>query len=318
MRNYLGRDDHRFNRLSSFLYWEGNLEAKKIHQIKRNVYYIETESGSKYILKGHSNAQNVKQQWEFFDRVHSSKIISFVRFPNGKREITTGTNYSWTLSPFVIGRKLNYESENDRKKAVETIKFFHEQANQVFVKNMVRKQLFYQRWMNRMERFKATKEIFEKYGYSYIYDEVMLMMKKYLDVVSDYPWYHDQIAAERNGSWVHGDIASHNFIQNESTYLIDFDLLQCTVQMYDYIQLGQRFLPSIEWDLDTLVSYNMVEDQNLERYLYSVFVPSDLLREWMHFLMKKRTISIEDYLQKMEIEWSQRKKFLHQVRKTIK
>lgn len=279
---------------------------------------METVSGAKYVLKGHSNTQNLKQQWEFFERIHSNKIVSFVRFPNGKKEITTGTKYSWTISPFIIGRKLNYESERDRIKAVRTIKLFHEQANQIRVKNMVRKQLFYKRWITRMDRFKETSEIFEKHGYNYLFQDIMLMMKKYLEVVSNYPWYKDQLNAERKGSWVHGDVASHNFIQNESTYLIDFDLLQCTAQIYDYIQLGQRFLPCINWDIDKLVAYNMVEDYDLERYIFSVFVPSDLMREWMHYLMKKRTISIESYLRKMDLEWAQRKNFLLHAQNIIK
>lgn len=318
MSKTLGRDDHRFNRLSSFLYWEGKLEASKIHQIKRNVYYVETASGEKYVLKGHSNAINVRQQWEFFDQSRSNKIVSFIRFPNGKREITTGTKYSWTISPYQIGRKLNYDLEIDRKKAVQTIKVFHEHSKQIFVTNMIRKQLFYHRWLSRMDRFKQTREIFDKYGYLYLYDEVINMMNKYLTIVSEYPWYKDQVEAERNGCWVHGDVASHNFIQNESTFLIDFDLLQCTPQIYDFIQLGQRFLPSINWDLDKLLAYQMVEDHNLERFLYSVFVPSDVIREWMHYLKNKRTISIEEYIKQMEMEWMQRRNFLQQTRNMLR
>ena len=311
MSYHLSRDDQRINRLSSFLHWEGSLEAKKIHPIKRNIYYIEASSGDKYVLKGHSNTSNMRQQWDFFERIRSKGVVPFVRYPNGKKEISTGTNFSWTLAPYVSGRKLNYEVEEDRRRAVVFLKKFHADASQIFVKNMLRKQLFYKRWHARLYKFSETEQIFERNGYKALYNDIILLMKKYLEIVENYPWYKDQLNAERNGLWVHGDVASHNFIQNEKTFIIDFDLLHCSPQIYDYIQLGQRFLPHINWDVESLLGYNMVEDGELDKYLNSIFIPSDLIREWLHFLTRKRLVSVEDYMEKMEIEWIKRKEFLY-------
>ncbi|WP_042146144.1 phosphotransferase [Paucisalibacillus sp. EB02] len=311
MSYHLSRDDQRFNRLSSFLYWEGNLEAKKIHPIKRNIYYIETASGEKFVLKGHSNTSNMRQQWEFFERIHSKNVVPFVRYPNGKKEISTGTNYSWTISSYVSGRKLNYEAAEDRKRAINLLKKFHAEATQVFVRNLLRKQPFYKRWHARHYKFLETEQIFERNGYLTLFNDISFMMKKYLEIVESYHWYKEQLDAERNGLWVHGDVASHNFIQNGKTYMIDFDLLHCTPQIYDYIQLGQRFLPHVNWDIEQLVGYKMVKDEELEKYINSVFVPSDLVREWLHFLTRKRRVSVEDYMETMEMEWISRKEFLN-------
>jgi hypothetical protein len=314
LSNQLSRDDQQFNRLSSFLYWEGNLEAKKIHPIKRNIYYIEDASGEKYVLKGHSNTSNMRQQWEFFDRIQSRNVVPFVRYPNGKKEITTGTNYSWTISPYVSGRKLNYQTVEDRKRVMILLKKFHAEANQIFVRKLLRKQPFYKRWHARLYRFLETEQIFERNGYLTLFNDISYMMKKYLEIVESYSWYKDQLDAERKGLWVHGDVASHNFIQNGKTYMIDFDLLHCTPQIYDYIQLGQRFLPHINWDLEQLIGYEMVEDDELEKFINSVFIPSDLVREWLHFLTRKRRVSIADYMKTMEIEWISRKDFLNKAR----
>lgn len=318
MSNHLSRDDQPFNRLSSFLYWEGNLEAKKIHPIKRNIYYIEIASGEKYVLKGHSNTSNMRQQWEFFERIQSRNVVPFERYPNGKKEITTGTNYSWTISPYVSGRKLNYQTAEDRKRVMILLKRFHAEANQIYVKKLLRKQPFYKRWHARLYRFLETEQIFERNGYLTLYNDISYMMKKYLEIVESYSWYKEQLDAERNGSWVHGDVASHNFIQNEKTYMIDFDLLHCTPQIYDYIQLGQRFLPYINWDIETLLGYDMVEDVELEKFINSVFIPSDLVREWLHFLTRKRRVSIEDYMETMELEWISRKEFLNKAKLILK
>ncbi|GGA69291.1 phosphotransferase [Ornithinibacillus halotolerans] len=319
MSKFLERDDHRINRLSSFLYWEGNLETKKVHPIKRNIYYIETTSGDAYVLKGHSNMNNVQQQWEFFNRIQSNHIVPFTKFPNGKKEITAGTKYSWTISPYISGRKLNYKSPVDRNRAVSTIKKFHYQASGIYVNHFIRKQLFFTRWDARQEKFLSTEEIFEKLGFMKLFQDMNILMKKYIHVVSSYDWKKEQLEAERKGCWVHGDVASHNYLlKNEQTYLIDFDLLHCTSQLYDVIQLGQRFLPNIDWDVNTLLQYNMVKEEEIERFLYSVFIPSDMVREWLHFLTKKRRITVHSYLEIMENEWIKRKEFLKESIKLIK
>ncbi|MEN2765867.1 phosphotransferase [Ornithinibacillus xuwenensis] len=314
----LRRDDNRNNRLSSFLLWEGNLETSKIHPIKRNVYFIEENTGRKLILKGHSNEINMKQQWEFFESIRSKEIVPFLRFPNGKKEITTGTNYFWTISPYVSGRKLNYKYQEDRKRAIDTLKKFHQKAQEIHVKNMVRKQLFYKRWTIRLNKFKETEHIFYKYRFEKLFNDITSTMSQYIDIVSRYPWFQEQLDAERKGIWVHGDVASHNFIQNEHTFIIDFDLLQSTSQIYDYIQLGQRFLPFIDWDAEKLLAYNVVTDVDVEKYLLSVFIPSDLLREWLHFLNRSIPNNLYTYLQSLEEEWIKRKKFLNMSKIMVK
>ncbi|HAM81415.1 phosphotransferase [Ornithinibacillus bavariensis] len=318
MRKQLSRDDNHYDRLSSFLLWEGNLEIKKLHQIKRNIYYLEANTGKQYILKGHSNLLNMRQQWDFFNKAKSKSIVPFVRFPNGKKEILTGTNYGWTISPYITGRKLNYQHPGDRLLAVSTIKKFHQDAKNITVKNPIKKQLFYRRWHVRLNKFLETEYIFQKYGYENLFRDIVWMMNRYLDIVSTYSWNHDQKEAEIEGRWVHGDVASHNFIHNERTVLIDFDLLHCTTQLYDFIQLGQRFLPNINWKLDRLLQYNMASERELAKFLYSVFIPSDVLREWMHYLKSKRRLSVSSYLQTMEEEWIKRKEFLNTSKVMLK
>lgn len=318
MSNQLSRGDNQFHRLSSFLRWEGDLDAKNIQGIKQNVYYIEEMNGNKYILKGHSNEQAMKQQWQFFDQINARAVVGFVHFPNGKRKITAGTKYYWTISPYIAGRKLLFQRKEDRQNAVDTVKDFHSNAQHIYVKNPIKKQLFYKRWNMRLYKFSLTEHIFKEYGYSSLFHDITQTMKMYVSIVSNYAWYKDQLEAERKGEWVHGDVASHNFIKNSQTYLIDFDLLQCTTKLYDYIQLGQRFLPHINWDVHQLLNYQMVDESDLERFLYSVFIPSDLLREWLHFLNRGTRTGAKDYLETMEDEWINRKKFLNMSKIVVK
>src|SRR5690625_6671391 len=90
-------------------------------------------------------------------------------------------------------------------------------------------------------------------------------------------WEKDEKEARLNGEWVHGDVASHNFIQNEQTFMIDFDLLRCGSQLYDYIQLGQRCLPHINWDIGDLLAYDMVSERDVRKWLSAIIMPSDVI-----------------------------------------
>ncbi|MFD2046206.1 phosphotransferase [Ornithinibacillus salinisoli] len=313
------RDDKDIDRLSSFLYWEGNFRLKELKPIKNDVLLITSDNLERYILKRHSNKKNITQQWEFFSKINAEMITPFVRFPNGRKIISDENHFYWTLTPFIQGRKLNYISPIDRKTAVQTLRNFHRNASEVFVENRVNKQLFYLRWYNRLQTFKKTEYLFLKFGYENLYKDITKKTEQSIQLVATYPWKLIQRQAEESGIWVHGDVASHNFIQNERTYLIDFDLLLCTSQIYDYIQLGQRFLPYVNWDIDQLLTYRMVEDSDVPIWLMAIAIPSDVLREWLHYLSHQRSDrSIDNYLTEMEKNWMKRKDFVKMAKLVVK
>ncbi|MUK86987.1 hypothetical protein GMD78_01040 [Ornithinibacillus sp. L9] len=319
MSNNKHRDDNNYDRLSSFLYWEGSLETKDINRIKDNVFLIKDNTGEGYIFKRHKNINNVKQQWDFFSQIKMKSIAPFVRYPNGRKIITDGNHNIWTLTPYIPGIKLNYRSQTDRKEAVLALKKFHDKASSIYVQNQVQKGLFYLRWYDRLKTFQKTEYFFVKYGYENLYKDIVKITEQYIQLVSRFPWKREQRYAEEQGLWVHGDVASHNFIRYNRIYLIDFDLLACTTQLYDYIQLGQRFLPYIRWDIDQLESYKMIDDRYIPIWLLSIAIPSDVLREWLHYLYQHRSgYAIKEYLEEMEKNWIKRQNFMKMTKKMLK
>ncbi|WP_163970118.1 phosphotransferase [Oceanobacillus halotolerans] len=312
------RDDNYFYRLYSFLYKEGNLELKHVQTIKKNVFLIEDRDNKKLILKKYQKGDIVKQQWEFFKQIHDRGIISFLPFPNGKEMIHDKHAY-WTIAPYINGESISYRNEADRIEALHRLRLFHQKATSVYIDHPIKRDPFYVRWSQRLMRFKKTRYIFEKWGYENLYHDIVQTTAIYLRLVAKFPWDQDIDHAIRNGIWVHGDVASHNFLKyREKVYLIDFDLLALNPQIYDYIQLGQRFLPHVNWNVDKLLTYKMVPESETRRWLLTLFIPSDMFREWLHFLSRNYPNNIQHYLQSLEKQWIKRKRFLEEINLMLK
>ncbi|WP_188453522.1 phosphotransferase [Virgibacillus oceani] len=317
MSSNSSRDELKTNRLSSFLYREGKLRIAKAAPIKSTVILVETETGSKFILKKHSKKVVVDQQWEFFANGRSSVVIPFIRFPNGKKFLVTSEHY-WTIAPFVEGIKLNYGLISDRKACITTLRSFHDNAQGIKVSNPIKRKLFYNRWYNRLQSFKRTNEYFVKNGFESLFTDIVQTTETQLLIVSELPWRKLEQKAEQQHSWIHGDVASHNFIRNNNIYLIDFDLLAQSPIIYDYIQLAQRFLPHLDWDLEALLAYQMVEENQFKNWILAMAVPSDVLREWLHYLSGSSPMPIHHYLTDMEKEWIKRQEFLKNAKSMLK
>ncbi|OZU89837.1 hypothetical protein CIL03_01480 [Virgibacillus indicus] len=304
-------------RLSSFLYQEGKLEVDKISFIKPNVFRVATIKGENLVLKSHRRKDVMEQQWAFFERMNYSNAVSFKYFPNEKMFIADKNNY-WTIAPYIRGEKLNYNRKTDRQKAVEALKNFHSKATGIYIQQPVYRELFIIRWIQRLSLFKKTEHLFAENGFKSLYKDIVQTMETQLRYLEQFPWHFFEKEALQKGSWIHGDSASHNFIKNSQVYMIDFDLLHCTNQLYDYIQLGQRFLSYLNWDLDELLSYRMAEEMELKPWLYAILIPSDLLREWLYFLKSDSSTPIEEYLSQMEQSLSNRASFLKKAKLVLK
>ncbi|MBP1968787.1 hypothetical protein J2Z83_000881 [Virgibacillus natechei] len=309
--NLTQRDEVK-DRLSSFLFKEGGLSIHDLFCINFTVFYIQTTDGEEFLLKRHNKKDSVEQQWDFFTGIGKSNVIPFQGYPNG-RKIISMNNYYWTISPFIQGKKLDYNSTEDRKQVVTSLQEFHYRAQGIHLEKPLTKELLFIRWYQRLLLFKKTSSIFKENGFENLYKDIVQTTVTHLRFVTQFPWEEYERKAKNQGRWIHGDVASHNFLRNKTdkrTYLIDFDLLQCTTPLYDYIQLGQRFLPYLRWDPEKLLSFKMVQDSEIKPWLYAVFIPSDILREWLHFLYKKPVSSPSHYLSQMEKTWVKRQDFV--------
>ncbi len=304
-------------RLSSFLLKEGELHPEEISRINSDVFYLKTADSAQYVLKRHRKKVSSEQQWDFFEAIDEVNIIPFIRFPNGRR-IISGDGY-WTLAEYQQGKRLRYTRDADRSAAVQALKSFHEKAEGIHLQAQIKRGSYFFRAGQRLELFKKTHPFFELYGFENLYSDIVQQTALYLERSSAFSWEIREEQEKEQGKWMHGDVASHNFLHSgDQTFLLDFDLLQQTTQLYDYIQLAQRFLPCLNWDPEQLFRYRMVADSDMKPWLYAVGIPSDVLREWLHQLQTKEKSSLLVYLEKMETNWIERRYFLKKAEGMLK
>ncbi|WP_407269580.1 phosphotransferase [Radiobacillus sp. PE A8.2] len=315
MNKEYSRDDSFIDRLASFFKESGWLNINFVKPIKNHVLYTVTEDGNAYILKGYRSKRILEQQWQFFEVVDRTSY-TFIRFPNGSQYIK-GYGFYWTMSPYIKGESLDYSVEEDRIAAVETIANFHHSSAGVVLDHPRLNPPLYLKWKSRIGRLEATELILKKHGYTALYQDIVTVMNMLLERFSQLDWHVIEKKAVDLSTWIHGDVASHNFLRDnkKQVHLIDFDLLSLSPQTYDYIQLGQRFLPYLESDLHTLLNHslsNKVADK--ETWLLGVAIPADIIREWGYFLQSEpMEEDINDYLIQLTEEWMQRKKFVEAV-----
>ncbi|QKY69570.1 phosphotransferase [Lentibacillus sp. CBA3610] len=317
MSDSIQGDEMNADRLSSFLLKNGGLKPVRLTSIQEHVVYIETNEGERLILKRHNNKLRVEQQWHFFEQQSSSIPVSFQRFPNQKQFLYDNGRY-WTISPYIHGRKLNYVFAKDRKDALNVLKMFHNDTKGVKIRHPLIKEMFYVKWHKRLQKFMYTEPIFKEYRFNPLFTDIVQTAEKYLQLVSAFNWGELHDKARQLGTWIHGDVAAHNFIRSSGQiHLIDFDLLSCAPPLNDYIQIGQRYLPYLNWDLDRLLSYKIVPQKTIKPWLYSIFIPSDVMREWLYFLDSNSERPIRNYLEELEMDWLKRQYFLKTARKML-
>ncbi|MDC3412449.1 aminoglycoside phosphotransferase family protein [Aquibacillus sp. 3ASR75-11] len=312
------RDGTNVGRLSSFLYTHGGLQVEQIDSIKKGVYYVKQRNGAAYILKQYKSLAIIEQQWKLFDEISTTTIVPFTSFPNQGR-ILYGDHYYWTLAPYVPGKSLTFSDEKDRRDAVQYLDKFHTETKGISIYSPLLKQPLYEKLEHRLQKWKRTKRIFEKYGYDHLYSELNVLYELLLDRFTKLNWNKIEQNAIDQWMWTHGDVASHNFRRdaNNMIRLIDFDLLSLSPHLYDWIQLGQRFLPFLDWKLDRLEAYFSEINIPKDAWLLGIAIPSDIIREWWHFLQQNHHKKIEQYLMKLQKTWEKRKIFVDDVNSVL-
>ncbi|SDM99026.1 phosphotransferase [Sediminibacillus halophilus] len=316
--NKLALRDEAFQaRLSSFLQTKAHLCPEKLRYLKHAVFVLRDNCGQEYILKGIKQRASVQQQLDFQVAYPDPNIVRFVHFPNGELFLYE-YGYYWLLMPYREGLSLQFANKQDREMAVEVLRNFHLAARGINVADPVIRSPLVYKWEKRLHRFSKTRFLFEAAGKDSLAREIIDTTASLLERLrKDIDWYTMEKTAVDRRSWTHGDVASHNFLRTNSgtVNVIDFDLLSMAPESYDWIQLGQRFLPYVNHDIKQLCSHLFLKkEEEIEFILRSVATPVDLIREWLLFSRRKRSWKqLSEYVSNLEEKWKQRVKFVKDV-----
>ncbi|QHE53123.1 aminoglycoside phosphotransferase family protein [Pontibacillus sp. HMF3514] len=297
----------------SFVQLKGDLHIEQTYQIKPHVYKVRGNDQT-YILKQYSSKLVVQQQWDFFEQTENPDIVRFVPFPNGERFICGDQGDVYTLAPCMNGWPLSYNKEKDRIASHDLLSQFQQSSLGIKLDSMIPKLPIYMKWKKRLHTFSAFLGIFEAFGQRELFDAITQKSYAILSEVEQLDWRMIEEDAVQKGSWIHGDVASHNFIRDGAQVrLIDFDLLGQSPPVYDWIQLAQRWMEHVE--AEQLLRFKGFQQCSLDPlWLYGVQYPSDVMREWISFMRTQPSQEeIYYFLTKMAGEWTRRESFVEQL-----
>jgi len=249
------------------LYKEYGIMAEEIQMMNR-LWSIRSPQG-KWVIKPYKNSRPLIQWLSF--------LTSEIR-GNGFKQIPNilinqhglpwfGTDQSaYIVMPHIDGKKANYAVKTDVEKAVKSLAVFHHHAGWIDDKQIppfypsLKKKLLY-----RMEQFervyqaiimKEKKTDLEKMIGS-LGKDMIKFAKEALELISFSMLDQMQQEALENRLVAHRDLASHNFLINNQTWIIDLDLAAYEAQFLDLWQLLNRVMLEWEWDL---ASFIRIED----------------------------------------------------------
>ncbi len=308
VNNDIGRDGSFLNRLRIFLKTYGDFDVSEIIPIKKNVYKVKGNH-QWWIIKCYR--EHIKNKiWLLSNLLKDEEsYVTFVPFPNEKRWLEDRQGQYWCLMPYRDGEGFSFHKEEDRFAAIQLLKQFHEKTNGNKIGHIKHKS-YIEKLENRYYRFIQTKNIFTRHNHYFFFKKMDKQLQQMLRKLRRLPWDNLEYKALRRRTIIHGDCASHNFIRqsDEDIYLIDFDLVQYAPYVYEWIQLGQRFLFDGVLNVHELVKIPIFQELQKDMYFqYGLMFPGDLLREWLHFLRRAETREeLVTYLRRFEEQWDKR------------
>ncbi|SDK40480.1 phosphotransferase [Sediminibacillus albus] len=311
-------DDAFKDRLSSFLQAKAGLSLISLTHIKHAVFIAQSPSADKYIIKGIKSKKLVIQQAEFFEEFTENSLIRFVPFPN--RELFLyGFGMYWVIFPYQPGNPLAFANNTDRQLAVTALREFHDNARGIMLSNLVLRPPLHVKWESRLKTFSQTLGDFQQIGYGKLGKDIVEVTLGMMAHFSSGDWITLEEEAVSKSSWTHGDVASHNFLRHNrrnKTFIIDLDMLALAPEVYDWIQLGQRFLPYLENNAERLLaSMPDLLDSQIALFLRATAIPADLIREWLLIYNQRIADSqlVKEHLTGLEYQWEQRLKFVKDI-----
>jgi hypothetical protein len=298
------RGDLNYNRLFfSFSRLTGQtIDYYKI--IKPHVILIHTKKDS-YILKCYSTKNALLLQIALSKYlVKKNVMIPFTFFPNGQLFIEE--NGYWGIMPYVRGTSLNFEKVKDQYDGLNQIHLFHKETLSMCFSIKAPRFSLFSYWKKRYETFRD--HVFSFNMSTDLKHTAYELLHWGEFVLNKLPLHYLQ-QLEKKASfeheWIHGDVASHNFLRlkNNCILLLDCDLLAEAPIEYDYLQYINRIMPHYNWNLSALNKFkNHYIHSLLEKSWFNLALiyPTDLYREWNRcFRNKERSVqSVKQYMEK--------------------
>lgn len=244
-------------------------------QIRNNIWKQETSKGTLFVKKyeNKSVVEKVKSIHNQLEDIKFPYVIPLVKNKDEDLIVQFWQNNSYSA---------NFSNEHHRKQSFKILKALHDTGDKIDWKNQVifPKQNLYQKWNARLERFIINEKELLPYLQHAYYDITLFASRLIKHMRKQKHKINGKLTL------LHGDVVHHNFLicEDNKMKLIDFDLAVVGDSAEEMILWMHRVLPTIDYDLKTLLNENPVlYNLCLPKINYLQF-PNELLREWLYIL----------------------------------
>ncbi|WP_158598208.1 phosphotransferase [Falsibacillus albus] len=285
---YFDEGDGFNTRLLQFLNQVFNQSQAYIKQLRIGLWKYKI-GGKTWLVKQFSSRQKLQNQIALTNRLRQSGFHQSYRFHDihYNQNILVFEQKIFGIIEFIKTSKevFSFQEKSKRDEALEVINRFH-MTTSTFVQHYFYSIPFFnqiEKWKQRLFEFKSNRFTLENHLPPYI-------LSAYIEWGE---WALDRM--EKNQAYflrkpyciIHGDVAFHNFLLNrqKTLCLIDFDLISVAPPLVDYLQIANRFLPSIHWSVKDLFEHKLMEKFSRDPlFLIALIYPTDVFREWNRFV----------------------------------
>lgn len=316
-------DDHQ-NRLLSYLKEQVPFHIHSINRIRSHVFFVKSKKVN-FILKGFSSYHRMKLQESFTESLKKEGFNKTYHFLNIFKDppMLFDKKYYGCLEYITPSKEMfSYYQEKDRLEGLRLLRSFHHRTEKL---------------VNRYQRLIPTFQLIDKWKErtNLFLDNLRIIQ---FFIKEDYTqelirwanWSFKGLEKEQgffnhgNTVILHGDVAHHNFLRNQSNdlSLIDFDLIAIGKEKFDYLQYANRILPYLGWSLLELRKYEGINENLSEKgFLYALAFPTDIMREWNRIIKEKSYNNpkrVRPIIELTTAQFHMRKEFIKEIQLALK
>lgn len=318
-----GGDDY-LSRLHSYFKQQFKEPIIKMVSIRKSVFFIQTEK-NQYVVKGYSRNSKLRLQETFTATLRQegfSRSYVYLEHPV-KEPLFFEGEYFGCMEYLPPNRhSFNFHSQQNREEGLALLEEFHKVTASFAerYKTLIPYSDLPGKWNERLQSFSRNHSRLRYFLDGKTIYELMAWAHWSLSGM----WQNAGFFSKEPHVILHGDVAHHNFLRDQSgtLHLIDFDLISIGPECIDILQYANRILSYMDWDFEQLQKYPQMKPFLSERaFLYALAYPTDILREWNRIFKDKtyKNRSASRHVINLTLEqFSLRKQFVQKIASVIR
>lgn len=297
---------------------------------RRKALLADTNKGP-FFVKSYLSMK--KAEWvvslsEQLARKGFAETLEYICATDGRAVVPFEGKYYVAIKP-IQGRDAQYDDLRDVTRTVRCLAEFHRRAKGIVGGPVAKTEAapLIDKWENRLQRFsKAIENIQQMRRVGNLEKKIVRLSpfvlaeaEAALDVARRSPLIEEYERAVEEQAVAHRDLASHNFLIGEKTYLIDYDTAIYDTPLVDLAQMIDRTLDQQKWSLDCfyhmMEQYRQISPLSDEQYALVYLLlryPDNFMREVVGLYESKQPFlskKIDAYLMMIMKLWPQRIRF---------